>query len=574
MTNTHPIPDDATIRPASSRHGRIGEMMLARGLITEEQLEIALEHQRHTGKKMGEILVEIGALSRLDLTKVLAERLGYPFIDLRTRTFDPAITALVPEEVARRYGALPVELDDGQLVVAMTRPDDVFALDDLRVLTEMPVAPVMADREQLAEAMSRCYAGSNVVSIAADDAAEDYDEEASELARVATEAEDAPIVRLVNAMLEQAATERASDIHVEPLSDRVRIRFRTDGVLHEVSEVPISLLRPLISRLKVLSGIDIATRRVPQDGRFSVSMSGSTLDIRVATLPTGHGEAAVLRLLDTVRGPLDLRDLGLVGDELERYEWAYYAPQGCILVSGPTGSGKTSTLYGTLLELNTPERSIVSIEDPIEYQIDGTKQIQVNPRAGLTFASALRAILRSDPDVVMVGEIRDTETAKLATEASITGHLVLSTLHTTRAAAVPMRLIDMGVEPYLVASALTCVVAQRLVRRVCDECAATDEGDVSLLRRLGCGDEELHDATVRRAVGCPACSNTGYRGRIGIYEVMTMTEEIGRLVLARASTQEIERRALADGMNTLQLNAVRQVLAGQLTIDEMMRVIA
>ncbi len=574
MTNTQPIPEDATIRPANGRHGRIGEMMLARGLITEEQLEIALEHQRHTGKKMGEILVDLGALSRLDLTKVLAERLGYPFLDLRGRTFDPAVTALVPEDVARRYNALPVELDGGQLVVAMTSPDDVFALDDLRVLTEMPIAPVMADRDQLAEALARCYSGSNVVAIAADDAAEDYDEESSDLARVATEAEDAPIVRLVNAMLEQAATERASDIHVEPLSDRVRIRFRTDGVLHEVSEVPISLLRPLISRLKVLSGIDIATRRIPQDGRFSVSMNGATLDIRVATLPTGHGEAAVLRLLDTVRGPLDLRDLGLGGDELERYEWAYYAPQGCILVSGPTGSGKTSTLYGTLLELNTPERSIVSVEDPIEYQIDGIKQIQVNPRAGLTFASALRAILRSDPDVVMVGEIRDTETAKLATEASITGHLVLSTLHTTRAAAVPMRLIDMGVEPYLVASALTCVVAQRLVRRVCDECAQEDDGDVSLLRRLGCGDAELADARVRRAVGCPACANTGYRGRIGIYEVMTITEEIGRLVLARASTQEIERRALADGMNTLQLNAVRQVLAGRLTIDEMMRVIA
>jgi type IV pilus assembly protein PilB len=551
---------------------RIGEMMLQRGLITEDDLAAALEDQRATGRRMGEILVEMGALTSVELTRILAERMGYPFVDLRSRPIDLMLAALIPEEVARRYRALPIARYDGQLVIAMGNPENVFALDDLRVLTGSPVVAVAADREQLHEAMNRAYNRSDVES-SVDDAVSDFDDDDG-ASNLLVESEDAPIVRLVNALLEQAVDERASDIHVEPLSDRVRIRMRVDGVLHDASETPLAVLRPLVSRIKVLASIDITRRRVPQDGRFSATVNGRAIDVRVATLPTAHGEAVVLRLLDRMRAVLDLSRLGFSQAELDRYETAFRAPQGAVIVSGPTGSGKTSTLYATLAAINGDDRSIISVEDPVEYQLDGVKQMQVDVRSGLTFASALRSILRADPDVVLVGEIRDAETAKIAAEAAITGHLVFSTLHTTRAAAVPMRLIDMGVEPYLVASSLTCVVAQRLVRQLCPRCAAPADVDEALLRQLGCPDELLEGATVRRAVGCPECRNTGYRGRTGVYEIMRVTEDLARLVLHGASSQEIERLAVEQGMDSLPLAALRRVVAGELTVDEMIRVVA
>ncbi len=549
----------------------IGEMMVERGLIRADDLAAALEGQQTSGRRIGELLVQRGALSSIQLTQILAERAGHPFMDLTSWTVDPVLVLELPDDVASNHCAIPIRRERDRFVVAMADPDDVFALDDLRVVTGLRIFAVMADRAQVEDAIERAYNRAEVVS-SVDDAASDYAEEHDHDSEIGVE--DAPIVRLLYALLEQAVDERASDIHIEPLSDRVRIRLRVDGVLHDASDTPRSLLRPLVSRVKVLSNIDITRRRVPQDGRFSLKVNSHWIDVRVVTLPTAHGEAVILRLLDQMHGVLDLPSAGLRGPELERFQRAFRSPQGAVIVSGATGSGKTSTLYTTLAELNTPDRSIVSVEDPVEYKLDGVKQIQVDARGGMTFASALRSILRADPDVVLVGEIRDSETAKIAAEAAITGHLVFSTLHTTRAAAVPMRLIDMGVEPYLVASALTCVATQRLVRQLCELCAVADDGGLAALRGLGCPDNLLARATVRRAVGCPACRGTGYQGRTGIYEVMDFSDDIARLVFAGASRHEIETRAVVEGMNTLSTNAIQRVTAGELTLEEMRRVIA
>ncbi len=385
------------------------------------------------------------------------------------------------------------------------------------------------------------------------------------------ETEDAPIIRLVDAMVSQATSERASDIHIEPAGDKVRIRFRVDGVLHEASTTPRSVLRPMVSRLKVMGGCDIANSRTPQDGRFSISGSGRSLDVRMTTLPTASGEAVVLRLLDTSHGVLSLDSLGFSGAELERYQASYQASQGAILAAGPTGSGKTSTLYSTLAELNQPHRSIVSVEDPIEYHMDGIKQVQVGQRGTVGFAGALRAILRADPDVILIGEIRDAETALIAAEAALTGHLVLSTIHTLSASTVPVRLIEMGVEPYLVTSSLACVVAQRLARRLCTTCAefreATDE-EQQLLHEDGADPI----GTIGHPVGCPSCAGTGYHGRIAIYEIMPLDDDIRALIAARASAPDIERAAVAAGTRTLRGSAVQRVRDGVIGPDELIRV--
>jgi type IV pilus assembly protein PilB len=557
-------------RPATMP--RIGEMMIERGLISPEQLDAALNDQRVTGRRMGEILVEMGALSSLDLASILAERLGYPFVDLSERSVDVVLATMIPEEVARRYQALPIARNNDSIVIAMANPENVFALDDLRVLTSASITPVMTESGQLRAAIDRAYSRSDVHA-SLDDAASDLEDDLSAVEAVDAAAEG-PIVRLVHALLEQAVSERASDVHVEPLSDRVRVRYRTDGVLHEASETPLSVLRPLVSRVKVLAGIDITARRTPQDGRFTLEVNGRQVDVRVATLPTVWGEAIVMRLLDRLQGVRTLDELGLTGGDTEAYQRAFRAAQGWVVVSGPTGSGKTSTLYATLAELNSPDRSIISVEDPVEYQLDGIKQIQINRRAGLTFPSALRSILRSDPDIVLVGEVRDGETARIAAEAAITGHLVFSTVHATSAAAVPMRMIDMGVEPYLVASSMTCAVAQRLARVLCTHCAEPDDASFDILRELGCDDETVADATILRPVGCAACQRTGYRGRFALYEVLPFSEEISRLVLGGAASHEIERRAIAEGMDTLGTVALHHVLRGRLGVEEMLRVVA
>ena len=558
----------------SSRHlPRLGEVLVERGLATPEDVEGALALQRSTGRRLGEALVELGVVAPTDLAKVLASHVGVRFVDLDERTIDVAVATLVTRDVALRYRAVPVELVDGHLLVAMADPRDVFALDDLRVLTGHPILPALADVDQIENAIDRVF-NLSAIAISADDSISDVG--LDDARDDDTEAVDeGPIVRLIDVLLEQASLERASDVHIEPRSDRIAIRLRVDGLLHEATSLPRALLRPMLSRLKVLGGLDIAQSRLAQDGRFSLRLADRLVDIRIATVPTAVGEAAVLRLLDPQRTINNLNDLDLAADDAAKISAALQANQGAILVTGPTGAGKSTTVYAALGEINTADRSIVSVEDPVEYQVDAVKQVAINSRAGMTFPGALRSLLRADPDVIVIGEVRDKETARIAAEAAVTGHLVLSTLHTTSASAAPIRLIDMGVEPYLVASALTCVVSQRLLRRLCERCATIDtQIDRELLRRLGAPDALLEGPLeLRRSVGCGHCLGTGYRGRIAILEIMPVNEELHRAIVDRAPTAEVRRIAIEQGMSPLRVTAMQRVIEGQLTIEEMIRVI-
>ena len=558
----------------NGRLPRLGELMLSRGLISMEDLERGLQTQRSTGRRLGETLVDLGAVSRTDLSRVLADQLGVPFADLDARPPDVMVAGLISGDVARRYRAVPVERWGDQLVIAMAEPDNVFALDDLRVLIGERLIATLAEPEQLTATIERIYHQSSIEATV--DSAVDEGLRDEAIPDEIVSGTDGPVVQLVNVLLEQAVHDRASDIHIEPAATNLAIRFRIDGILHDASSPPLSILRPLVSRLKVLGALDIAQSRVPQDGRFSLNVHGRPIDVRIATAPTAAGEAVVLRLLDPVRGVSNLATLGLSPAERERFVPAFHAPQGAVVITGPTGSGKSSTLYAIVSEVNSRERSIVSVEDPVEYRVDGVKQMPINVRAGVTFPSALRSVLRLDPDVILIGEIRDSETARIAADASITGHLVLSTLHATRAPAAPIRLVDMGVEPYLVASALTCVAAQRLYRKLCEKCARPDSTvDLSALRDYGATDELLAGHhNVRVAVGCDACLRTGYQGRAALLEIMPVTEEIARLIVDRASSADIERVAVSQGMDTLRTAAIRRVLSGELTIEEMMRVVA
>ena len=539
-------------------------------MITDQQLAEALDVQRRTGGRLGEILIDLEFITSVDAAEILAERLGMPFVNLDATPIDEIVAQRIPEEIARRYRAIPIEESDGVLRVAVADPTDVFALDDLQVITHCQVIPIVADPAQLLEAANRIWTRPSMES-RIDDASDLETDEPTHL--LVSDAEDAPIIRLVDAMIGQATDERASDIHIEPAGDRVRIRFRVDGVLHDASSTPKNVLRPVVSRLKVMGGCDISNSRTPQDGRFSVHGRDRHVDVRMTTLPTSSGEAVVLRLLDKTHGIFDLEALGFEADELRRYQQSFRTSQGAIISAGPTGSGKTSTLYATLRELNDPGRAIVSVEDPIEYHLDGIKQVQVGRRGGVGFPGALRAILRADPDVILIGEVRDSETALIAAEAALTGHLVLSTIHTLSAATVPVRLVEMGIEPYLVTSSLRCVVGQRLARRLCEHCRTTSAPQPDELEVLAIpGEDPITE--VGRPVGCAACGNTGYRGRLAIYEVMVLDDEIRALIARRASGPEIEHAAVDAGMRTLRMAGARRVRDGLFGPDELIRVLS
>ena len=551
-------------------------MLLSEGLITQAQLDAALKAQAERGLPIGQLLVEDGAVTEAVLMGALARQLGLEFVDLAEYPIDRGAVALLPEPMARRLLALPVTWAEDRLVVAMADPGNVLAIDDLRAVTGSDVTIVVATRTQLAEAIDRFHRldaeVDEVAQIAAEELAVDDDES---LTREAIE--DAPIVKFVNLLIAQAVTDRASDIHVEPTESDLRIRFRVDGVLHEVMHSPRSIQGGVISRLKVMADINIAERRVPQDGRISLNVAGKAIDLRVATLPTVYGEKVVMRILDKTQARLSLSDLGFHPAVQSRFEACFRKPYGTILVTGPTGSGKSTTLYATLNVLNSADKNVITVEDPVEYRLHGVNQVQVNPKAGLTFASALRSILRSDPDIVLVGEIRDRETATIAVEASLTGHLVLSTLHTNDAASTPMRLVEMGVEPFLVVSALDCVVAQRLARKLCDRCREEYEPTHAELAEAGWPAALLQSEGVprlHRAVGCAACSRTGYRGRLAVHEVMVMSEEIRRMVVERYSSEDIKKTALAQGMLTLREDGLVKVAQGKTTLEEVFRVIA
>jgi type IV pilus assembly protein PilB len=551
-------------------------MLLSEGLITQAQLDAALKAQAERGLPIGQLLVEDGAVTEAVLMGALARQLGLEFVDLAEYPIDRGAVALLPEAMARRLLALPVTWSEDRLIVAMADPGNVLAIDDLRAVTGADVQVVVATRTQLSEAIDRFHRldaeVDEVAQIAADELAVDDD---ADLAREAVE--DAPIVKFVNLLIAQAVADRASDIHVEPTETDLRIRFRVDGVLHEVMHSPRSIQGGVISRLKVMADINIAERRIPQDGRISLNVAGKGVDLRVATLPTVYGEKVVMRILDKAQARLSLPDLGFHPAVLPRFEACFRKPYGTILVTGPTGSGKSTTLYATLNVLNSTDKNVITVEDPVEFRLPGVNQVQVNPKAGLTFASALRSILRSDPDIVLVGEIRDRETATIAIEASLTGHLVLSTLHTNDAASTPMRLVEMGVEPFLVVSALDCVVAQRLARKLCDRCREEYEPTPGELTEAGWPAALLKaegPPLLYRAVGCAACSRTGYRGRLAVHEVMVMSEDIRRMVVERYSSDDIKKTALAQGMLTLREDGLVKVAQGKTTLEELFRVIA
>jgi len=564
-----------TLAPTRRRR-RLGEILIELGALDDDTLQRVLARQRSSGRRLGEILLEDNVIRPVQLLQALAAQYELEFVDLNTASIDLAITAMVPEQLARRYRAVAIGRDANQYVVAMANPADVFALDDLRLALRGEIKPVLADPDQILDLLHRSGPSDSLVQdairMALDEQAED--EPVDTAARIAVD--DAPLVRFVDLLIARAVQERASDIHIDPTSAGLRIRFRIDGVMREAMHPPKSLQAGIISRIKVMADIDIAERRLPQDGRVTLQVGERPIDLRIATVPTVNGEAAVLRLLARNTRGVELAELGFLPDQLARYQSAYRRPWGALFVTGPTGSGKTTTLYGTLRELNDPTRNIITIEDPVEYRIDGIKQMQVNTKAGLTFATALRNMLRADPDVMLVGEIRDRETAVTAVEAALTGHLVLSTLHTNDAASTPLRLLEMGVEPFLVTSAVHAVLAQRLCRRLCERCreaTAMSDAEAELLRlpwHLRGPDDRI---VIYRAHGCQACNGTGYRGRFALHEVLLLTEEVKELVLRQAPAEEIVRVAVGQGMVPLREDGYRKVKMGLTSLEELARVV-
>ena len=558
---------------------RTGEILVEMGLLTPEQVEAAIAEQRRTHQRIGDILLAKGWVTRNQLMEALAAKLGVPYVDLAVTKVDPGTADLLSEKDARRYMAIPIRFaNEHTLLVAMADPSNIVAIDDLRILTGFDIEPALASAEDINLVLNNMRRTQDEIAPDLEAKAPQESEEpgTTDLTEIHEQVEAAPVVKLVNGIMSRAVEEGASDIHFEPQAKNLLIRFRHDGVLHEIMTLPKRLQAGVVSRLKVMADLDIAERRIPQDGRIGLVVGGKPIDMRVATLPTVYGEKVVVRLLDRSNIMLRLEDLGFSDLALARYTKAFMKPYGAILVTGPTGSGKSTTLYATLNILNTPEKNIITVEDPVEYRLAGINQVQINPKAGLTFASGLRSIVRCDPDIIMVGEIRDRETAQIAIESALTGHLVLSTLHTNNAPGALSRLTEMGVEPFLTASAVECVIAQRLVRRLCPYCREAYQPTREMLERLEFPEYAIEDwknITLYRATGCPRCNGTGYKGRVGIYEVMTVSEAIERLIVERKSADEIMRVASAEGMITLREVGLERVLQGVTSIEEISRVI-
>jgi type IV pilus assembly protein PilB len=563
---------ESIVRSQRTSKLRLGDILKEMGLVTDEQVESALGRQKETRKRLGQLLLEDGIVTQLDLTKALAQKFGVSFLDLTATRFDGAATAYIDEKLARRYGAVPVRfLDDNTLLVAMIDPQNLPAQEDLAIITGFPIQPAIASEEDVFDAIARIYREKAEIGENADEAAE-LEESVTDI-RDATE--EAPIVKLVNSVIAQSVDDSASDIHFEPQAKELVVRFRIDGVLHEIMSIPRRMQSGVLSRLKIMAELDIAERRVPQDGRIGLMVGGKPIDMRVATLPTVYGEKVVMRLLDKSNVMLDLEDLGFAEKALKRFRKSFLKPYGAILVTGPTGSGKSTTLYAALNILNSPEKNIITVEDPVEYRLGGINQVQVNVRAGMTFAAALRSILRADPDIVMIGEIRDRETALIAIESALTGHLVLSTLHTNDAPGALSRLTEMGIEPFLTSSAVDAVLAQRLARRLCQQCKEPYTATREMLRKNDFPPEvcDRDDVVLHRAKGCSRCNNTGYKGRLGLYEVMIVSEAIRRLTVERKSADEIGRVAAAEGMKSLREDGIDKVLQGLTSVEEIARVI-
>lgn len=553
---------------------RLGELLVKSGLIDQEQLGAALEHQLQFGGKIGQILVEQLIVSEEQLADTLAEQKGLERVSLANYPFDRDAVAVVPERVARRRHIIPLKYEDDAIVVAMADPLDLEAIDEVEVRSGRRAHPVVATETQIRFAIDKYMSSPEAFQDVLEATGEGDDATAEERIDEAVAAgADVPVVRLVNQLVREAVADRASDIHIEPMPKDVVVRYRVDGVLHEVMRLPRSARAEITSRIKIMADMNIAERRRPQDGRIRASIDGRDVDFRVATLPTPHGESIVIRVLNQDMTPLELPEIGMGADHLAIMEMLLSKPYGAILVAGPTGSGKSTSMYAALKMLNDVTRKIITVEEPIEYQMAGVTQIGVNPPIGLTFAAGLRQILRSDPDVVMVGEIRDPETAEIAVRAALTGHLVLSSIHTNDAPSALTRLVDMGVAPYVTSSALLAVVAQRLARKLCPNCKQEVQVPVDALVRLGMDSKRAAKTKVYGPVGCDRCFNTGYRGRVGIFELMVMDDDIRKLFLHEAPAEQIRALAIEHGMRTLRDDALDKVAAGVTSLQEMARVV-
>jgi type IV pilus assembly protein PilB len=564
---------------------RLGELLTKAGLITSDQLKEALRVQKESGGKLGETLIKLSFVSEEDITECLSQQFGVPSINLAHFEIDGSVIKLIPGDVARKYNILPVNKTGATITIAMADPTNVFAMDDIKFMTGYNVEPVVASELGIKAAIDNYYGSSSALELkkVMEDLqnAESADLEVLEedddpdLTALADSAEEAPVVKLVNLILTDAIKRGASDIHIEPYEKEYRVRFRIDGILYEIMNPPLKLRDAMTSRMKILAKLDISEKRLPQDGRIKLKVKledkNKELDFRVSVLPTLFGEKIVMRLLDKDNLMLDMRKLGFEQDSLTRFEEAIFKPWGMVLVTGPTGSGKTNTLYSALSKVNSPEVNIMTAEDPVEFNLPGINQVQMKESIGLNFAATLRSFLRQDPNIILVGEIRDFETAEIAIKAALTGHLVLSTLHTNDAPSTINRLMNMGIEPFLVATATQLIAAQRLVRRVCGNCKEPVEMSDQALLNLGYKKDEVGSFAVMKGRGCEKCNNTGYKGRVGLIEVMVIDDDIRDLILAGGTAIDIKRKAIENGMITLRRSGLVKIMNGVTTVEEVAR---
>ncbi len=571
----HPPAEDRPAESLPPAAPPLARVLVDSGRVSVADMFAALQAVRDGNETLARYLFGRKLATEEDLVWAMAQEVGLEFVNLNQINIDRAAVALIPQSTAEHHMVLPIAFENGVPVVAMANPTDVFAMDDLRTIMGSNFKPVVVTRSQLVT-FNRISRDSTVeVSALAQDAAAASDA-ASELESIQSVVEDAPIVRYVNLLILQALNERASDIHIEPKPHELKIIFRIDGVMHEASTASPAIAAAVVSRLKVIGDMDITEHRIPQEGRVSLTVSDRQIDLRIVTMPSVWGETVVMRVLDKSQSLRSLADLGFASDTLERFSHAYNKPYGVIVVTGPTGAGKTTTLYSTLIEILTPEKSVVTVEDPVEYQIDGATQVQINLKAGLTWPTALKSILRADPDIVLIGEIRTSETATIAMEAALSGHLVLTTLHTNTAAATPLRLTEMGIEPFLVTSAVGTVLTQRLARVLCNVCKEPFEATEKDFYAAGYTEadvEGLNISTLHRAIGCRTCGSTGYSGRMVLAEVMNVTEEIDRMIIEQASIANIERKACEQGMRTLRADGLLRAVQGFTTLEEVLRVV-
>jgi type IV pilus assembly protein PilB len=563
---------------------KLGEMLLEAGLITQDRLQEALEAQKKNGGKLGYNLVKLGYVKEDEITQLLSEQYGVPSINLRHFEIEEPVIALIPSEVAQKYLVLPVNRTGATLTIAMADPTNVFAMDDIRFMTGYTVEPVVASEIAIREAIEKYYSSTHALELkkvmdemaeAEAEALELMEEEEVDSHELEAATEEAPVVRLVNIILTDSIKKSASDIHLEPYEKDFRVRFRIDGVLYEIMHPPLKLKDAITSRIKIMAKLDISEKRLPQDGRIKIKMKlqgkSKEMDYRVSVLPTLFGEKIVLRLLDKDNLVLDMTRLGFESESLVKFERSILKPYGMVLVTGPTGSGKTNTLYSSIARVNTPETNILTAEDPVEFNLHGINQVQMKEQIGLNFAAALRSFLRQDPNIILVGEVRDFETAEIAVKAALTGHLVLSTLHTNDAPSTINRLMNMGIEPFLVATSVNLICAQRLVRRICKECKDEIHMPVQALADIGFTIDEAPQITLFKGRGCANCNNTGYRGRLGLFEVMEITDEIRELILSGASAMELKRKAIDEGMLSLRASGLQKLRSGLTTVEEVVR---